>query len=108
MILELEEVELLVAREREPANAFEAAGPVVQCMRQKTDLRVAVAAEAAIGVNGERLVHPHRIQAPLPGSLARRAERDRMFAFLEGDHTFNLIYGLATGAVCLALAIPIL
>jgi hypothetical protein len=31
-----------------------------------------------------------------------------MFAFLEGDRTFNLVYGLSTGALCLALAIPIL
>jgi hypothetical protein len=31
-----------------------------------------------------------------------------MFAFLEGDHTFSLVYGLTTGAVCLALAIPLL
>jgi hypothetical protein len=31
-----------------------------------------------------------------------------MFAFLEGDHTFSLVYGLTTGAVCLALAVPLL
>jgi hypothetical protein len=31
-----------------------------------------------------------------------------MFAFLEGDHTFGLIYGLVTGGLCLALAIPLL
>jgi hypothetical protein len=31
-----------------------------------------------------------------------------MFAFLEGDRTFGLIYGLTTGALCLALAIPLL
>jgi len=31
-----------------------------------------------------------------------------MFAFLEGDRTFGLIYGLATGGLCLALAIPLL
>jgi hypothetical protein len=31
-----------------------------------------------------------------------------MFAFLEGDRTFSLVYGLTTGGLCLALAIPIL
>jgi hypothetical protein len=31
-----------------------------------------------------------------------------MFAFLEGDRTFGLIYGLCTGGLCLALAIPLL
>ncbi len=31
-----------------------------------------------------------------------------MFAFLEGDRTFSLAYGLTTGAFCLALAIPLL
>ena len=31
-----------------------------------------------------------------------------MFGFLEGDRTFSLIYGLTTGGLCLALAIPIL
>lgn len=31
-----------------------------------------------------------------------------MFAFLEGDRTFSLAYGLATGALCLALAVPLL
>ena len=31
-----------------------------------------------------------------------------MFAFLEGDRTFGLIYGLTTGGLCLALAIPML
>ncbi len=31
-----------------------------------------------------------------------------MFAFLEGDRTFSLVYGLATGGLCLALAIPLL
>jgi hypothetical protein len=31
-----------------------------------------------------------------------------MFAFLEGDRTFSLIYGLTTGALCFALAIPML
>ena len=31
-----------------------------------------------------------------------------MFGFLEGDRTFSIIYGLATGALCLALAIPML
>jgi hypothetical protein len=31
-----------------------------------------------------------------------------MFAFLEGDHTFGLIYGIVTGGLCLALAIPLL
>lgn len=31
-----------------------------------------------------------------------------MFAFLEGDRTFSLVYGLTTGALCLALAIPLL
>ena len=31
-----------------------------------------------------------------------------MFAFLEGDRTFSLLYGFATGGVCLALAIPLL
>jgi hypothetical protein len=31
-----------------------------------------------------------------------------MFAFLEGDRTFGLIYGLTTGGLCLALAIPLL
>jgi hypothetical protein len=31
-----------------------------------------------------------------------------MFAFLEGDRTFGLIYGLTTGALCLALAVPLL
>ncbi len=31
-----------------------------------------------------------------------------MFAFLEGDRTFGLIYGVVTGALCLALAIPLL
>jgi hypothetical protein len=31
-----------------------------------------------------------------------------MFAFLEGDRTFSLVYGLVTGGLCLALAIPLL
>jgi len=31
-----------------------------------------------------------------------------MFAFLEGGETFSLIYGLVTGGICLALAIPLL
>jgi hypothetical protein len=31
-----------------------------------------------------------------------------MFAFLEGDRTFSLIYGFVTGGLCLAVAIPIL
>jgi hypothetical protein len=31
-----------------------------------------------------------------------------MFAFLEGDQTFNVIYGLVTGGLCLALAVPLL
>ena len=31
-----------------------------------------------------------------------------MFAFLEGDRTFSLAYGFATGSLCLALAIPLL
>jgi hypothetical protein len=31
-----------------------------------------------------------------------------MFGFLEGDRTFSIIYGLATGALCLSLAIPML
>lgn len=31
-----------------------------------------------------------------------------MFAFLEGDRTFSLLYGFTTGGLCLALAIPIL
>lgn len=31
-----------------------------------------------------------------------------MFAFLEGDRTFSLIYGFTTGSLCLALAIPLL
>jgi hypothetical protein len=31
-----------------------------------------------------------------------------MFAFLEGDQTFSLIYGLLTGGLCLALAVPLL
>ena len=31
-----------------------------------------------------------------------------MFAFLEGDRTFSLAYGLVTGSLCLALAIPML
>jgi len=31
-----------------------------------------------------------------------------MFAFLEGDRTFSLLYGLVTGGLCLALAIPLL
>lgn len=31
-----------------------------------------------------------------------------MFAFLEGDRTFGLIYGALTGGACLALAIPLL
>jgi hypothetical protein len=31
-----------------------------------------------------------------------------MFAFLEGDRTFGLIYGLTTGGLCLVLAIPLL
>jgi hypothetical protein len=31
-----------------------------------------------------------------------------MFAFLEGDRTFSLAYGLVTGGICLALAIPLL
>ena len=31
-----------------------------------------------------------------------------MFAFLEGDRTFGLVYGFVSGGLCLALAIPIL
>ena len=31
-----------------------------------------------------------------------------MFAFLEGDRTFSIVYGLITGGACLALAIPLL
>jgi hypothetical protein len=31
-----------------------------------------------------------------------------MFAFLEGDRTFSIVYGLVTGGLCLALAIPLL
>jgi hypothetical protein len=31
-----------------------------------------------------------------------------MFAFLEGDRTFGLAYGLVTGGLCLALAVPLL
>jgi hypothetical protein len=31
-----------------------------------------------------------------------------MFAFLEGDRTFSLIYGVTTGALCFALAVPLL
>jgi hypothetical protein len=31
-----------------------------------------------------------------------------MFDFLEGDRTFSIIYGLTTGSLCLALAIPLL
>jgi hypothetical protein len=31
-----------------------------------------------------------------------------MFAFLEGDRTFSLAYGLLTGGICLALAVPML
>jgi hypothetical protein len=31
-----------------------------------------------------------------------------MFGFLEGDHTFSLVYGFVTGGLCLALAVPLL
>ncbi len=31
-----------------------------------------------------------------------------MFGFLEGSETFNIVYGLVTGGVCLALAVPLL
>jgi hypothetical protein len=31
-----------------------------------------------------------------------------MFDFLEGDRTFSITYGLVTGALCLALAVPLL
>jgi hypothetical protein len=31
-----------------------------------------------------------------------------MFGFLEGGHTFGLIYGLISGGLCLAVAIPLL
>ena len=31
-----------------------------------------------------------------------------MFMFLEGDRTYDIIYGLITGGACIALAIPIL
>ena len=31
-----------------------------------------------------------------------------MFDFLEGDRTFELVYGFVTGGVCLALAVPLL
>ena len=31
-----------------------------------------------------------------------------MFGFLEGDRTFGLMYGFATGSLCLALAVPLL
>ena len=31
-----------------------------------------------------------------------------MFEFLEGDRTFELVYGLGTGALCLVLAVPLL
>jgi len=31
-----------------------------------------------------------------------------MFMFLEGDRTYDIIYGLVTGGACIALAIPIL
>jgi FtsH-binding integral membrane protein len=31
-----------------------------------------------------------------------------MFEFLEGNRTFELIYGFTTGGLCLALAIPLL
>jgi hypothetical protein len=31
-----------------------------------------------------------------------------MFGFLEGSETFNIVYGLATGGICLALAVPML
>ncbi len=31
-----------------------------------------------------------------------------MFAFLEGDRAFSLVYGFVTGGLCLALAIPLL
>ena len=31
-----------------------------------------------------------------------------MFDFLEGDRTFSIVYGLATGGLCLALAVPLL
>jgi len=42
------------------------------------------------------------------GACIARESSVKMFAFLEGDHTFSLVYGLTTGAVCLALAIPLL
>ena len=31
-----------------------------------------------------------------------------MFDFLEGDRTFSIVYGLVTGSLCLALAVPLL
>jgi hypothetical protein len=31
-----------------------------------------------------------------------------MFDFIEGDRTFGIIYGLVTGGLCLALAVPLL
>jgi hypothetical protein len=31
-----------------------------------------------------------------------------MFDFLEGDRTYDIIYGIVTGGACFALAIPIL
>ncbi len=31
-----------------------------------------------------------------------------MFDFLEGDRTFSIVYGLVTGGLCLALAVPLL
>ena len=31
-----------------------------------------------------------------------------MFAFLEGDRTYDIIYGAITGGLCFALAVPLL
>jgi hypothetical protein len=31
-----------------------------------------------------------------------------MFEFLEGDRTFSIVYGLVTGGMCLAVAVPLL
>ena len=68
MILELEEIELLIARRPEAAHALEAARAVVQGVRHEADLGLIVAAEAAVRVD-RQVAELHGWRGP-PGGKA--------------------------------------
>ena len=50
---DFEQVEFLLARAPKPAHTFEAAGTILQSVREQTDFRVVVAREASVVVDGQ-------------------------------------------------------